>query len=544
MKVLLLATTLLVSCTQMKRHVSQGSKKDALKVMDTTELQWSAIENTKTSEENTHVLVDSNASDSEIAAATQGNPDEADTSAQVVSNKNFLRAKHTKRVKFWIDYFTVKQRDRFQRFLNNGAMYRPIIEKILDAEGVPRELFFVGLIESGYYLGAHSRAAAVGPWQFIRGTAHRYGLAMNREMDERRDIFKATQAAAQYFRDLHNIFSSWELALAAYNSGEYGVIRRITKYKTRDYYEMSAKKYLPSETINYVPKVVAAMHVVNNAQKYGFTIPTQASIFWQKTKTVPAPKGVALKDLARRLGVSSVLLAKLNPELKTARTPRSINGGYELRVPADKHTEWMETFVAEAPTESVRIKEVEALREKVINPPPYVEVVKTTHKVRRGETLSSIARRYKLSIKELAVMNRLTVRSKVRLGQTLTLKSSNDEVKVRVASATRSRKPAGLAAPLVYRLRSGETLTDIARWFNTSVSAIKTANNIQKGRSLQVGHKIKIPETKKGTYVVKRGDYLMKVAEKFKLGKTALMKLNDLKSGKIYPGQRLVVNLE
>lgn len=544
MKVLLLATTLLVSCTQMKRHASQGSKKDALKVMDTTELQWSAIENTKSSEENTHVLVDSNASDSEIAAATQGNPDDADSSAQVVSNKNFLRAKHTKRVKFWIDYFTVKQRDRFQRFLNNGAMYRPIIEKILDAEGVPRELFFVGLIESGYYLGAHSRAAAVGPWQFIRGTAHRYGLAMNREMDERRDIFKATQAAAQYFRDLHNIFSSWELALAAYNSGEYGVIRRITKYKTRDYYEMSAKKYLPSETINYVPKVVAAMHVVNNAQKYGFTIPAQASIFWQKTKTVPAPKGVALKDLARRLGVSSVLLAKLNPELKTARTPRSINGGYELRVPADKHTEWMETFVAEAPTESVRIKEVEALREKVINPPPYVEVVKTTHKVRRGETLSSIARRYKLSVKELAVMNRLKVISKVRLGQTLMLKSSNDEVKVRVASATRSRKPAATPAPLVYRLRSGETLTDIARWFNTSVSAIKSANNIQKNRSLQVGHKIKIPETKKGTYVVKRGDYLMKVAEKFKLGKTALMKLNDLKSGKIYPGQRLVVNLE
>src|SRR5690606_21088104 len=113
--------------------------------------------------------------------------------------------------------FTVKQRDRFQRFLNNGEEYRHHIEAIFQEYGLPKELYYVGLIESGYYLGARSHASAVGPWQFIRGTGRRYGLRINSDIDERRDLFKSTHSAAQYFKDLHKMFSSWELALAAYN---------------------------------------------------------------------------------------------------------------------------------------------------------------------------------------------------------------------------------------------------------------------------------------------------------------------------------------
>ena len=546
MKFSLLLTLIVVTgCSQMRRHVASGSKPAALQVMDTAELEWSALEKLDENGDNTHALVDTQASDGEIAAAQGGSPDETEAVEESYTSRPFLKKVRTKRVKFWIDYFTVKQRDRFQRFLNNGALYRPIIEKIFDQEGVPRELFFVGLIESGYYLGAHSHASAVGPWQFIRGTGLRYGLAINKELDERRDIFKATQAAANYFKDLNNIFSSWELALAAYNSGEYGVIRRITKYKTRDYYQLSRNQQLPAETINYVPKVIAAMHVADNYEKYGFTIPTAAARFWQKTKTVSAPRNTHLKSLARQLGVSSTLLVKLNPELRRAKTPSYAPGGYQLRVPADKHTEWMETLVADAPQEKNRIKEIEVLREKVLNPPAYVAPViraAVTHKVRRGETLSSVARKYKMSLREIALLNKLTTRSKVRVGQTLKLEKTNDVVVSRVSAQRRERKPA--AAPIVYRLQNGETLTDVARWFGKSVSEIKTANSIKKGRSLHVGAQVKIPDTRRGTYTVRRGDYVIKVAQKFNLNQTALMKLNNLKRAQLVPGQRLVVNLE
>ena len=550
MKFALPLILLISACAQMKGHVTKGSSKEAKVQMDSADVVWSDLEKLEDDDTETHALVDTVASNDQISAAVGGDPDQAEEVEESKSQRPFLKKIKTKRVKFWVNYFTEKQRDRFQRFLNNGMMYRPIIEKILDEEGLPRELFFVGLIESGYYLGAHSHASAVGPWQFIRGTAHRYGLVMNRDLDERRDIFKATQAAAQYFKDLNNIFSSWELALAAYNSGEYGMIRRITKYKTRDYYQLSRNKQIPAETINYVPKVLAAMYVVENAAKYGFKLPQENARFWQKTKTITAPKGTNLSTLSKRLGLSSTLLVKLNPELRSKRTPRTFPGSYQLRIPADKHTAWMETLVAEEPQVSPRVKELEVLRDRVLNPERHVAAVTKVapkkmaprvHRVKRGETLSLIAARNNMTLKQIALMNDMTVKSKIRIGQIIKL-HKDDEVKVRTAASKRVVKVQ--TKPLVYKLQRGETLTDVARWFNTSVDALKSANNITKGRQLHVGHKVKIPATRRGTYTVRPGDYLIKIAQKFGLNQTALMKLNNLKRQSLYAGQRLVVNLE
>ena len=550
MKFALPLILLISACAQMKGHVTKGSSKEAKVQMDSAAVVWSDLEKLEDDDTETHALVDTVASNDQITAAEGGDPDQAEEVEESKSQRPFLKKIKTKRVKFWVNYFTEKQRDRFQRFLNNGMMYRPIIEKILDEEGLPRELFFVGLIESGYYLGAHSHASAVGPWQFIRGTAHRYGLVMNRDLDERRDIFKATQAAAQYFKDLHNIFSSWELALAAYNSGEYGVIRRITKYKTRDYYQLSRNKQIPAETINYVPKVLAAMYVVENAEKYGFKLPKENARFWQKTKTIVAPKGANLTTLGKRLRLSPTLLVKLNPELRGKRTPRSFPGSYQLRIPADKHTAWMETLVAEEPQVSPRVKELEVLRDRVLHPERHVaaiakmkpkKIAPRVHRVKRGETLSLIAARNNMTLKQIALMNDMTVKSKIRIGQIIKL-HKDDEVKVRTAASKRVVKVQ--TSPLVYKLQRGETLTDVARWFNTSVEALKSANKITKGSQLHVGHKVKIPETRRGTYTVRPGDYLIKIAQKFGLNQTALMKLNNLKRQSLYAGQRLVVNLE
>jgi len=141
-------------------------------------------------------------------------------------------------------------------------------------------------------------------------------------MDERQDLFKASRAAAMYFKDLHNVFSSWELALSEYNAGEYGIIRRIMKHGTRDFYELSRNKQLTSETINYVPKVLAAMHVVNNAEKYGFVITRKKHKQFDLTRLAPVKKNMPLTVIAKRLNVSPYTLKKLNPELRCNNTPR------------------------------------------------------------------------------------------------------------------------------------------------------------------------------------------------------------------------------
>ncbi len=560
---LLPALILLSSCALSRRPMNTpvpvaSTPEAPVPTMDAVDVEWSALEKVEESAPDNHALVETPESEAQIAEAVGGDPD----AAQVVEDDRapmpFLKKVRTKRVQFWIDYFTKKERARFQRFLNNGALYRPIIEKIMDEEGVPRELFFVGLIESGYYLGAHSHASAVGPWQFIRGTGRRYGLASSRELDERRDIFKATQAAALYFKDLHSIFHSWELALAAYNAGEYGMVRRIRRYGTRDYYELSRRRLLPEETINYVPKVLAAMHVVQNAEKYGFTFPTAAGMFWQKTKQVRVPRGTSLSTLASRLKVSPALLGKLNPELRGPRTPRYAGRSYLLRVPADRHTEWMDTLVADAPEALPREKEIESLNARVMNPAAFpmpaapvrvhASARPETHRVRRGETLTSIARKHGTNVRTLASANRISVRTRVRIGQVLRLTPvRRDEVRTAHASTRRtvaSAKPTSTATPLMLRVKKGDTLTSLSRLFNVSVDELKRANKIAKGRRLLAGKRLCIPGSRRGSYTVRRGDGLYQVARKFGLNHEALMRLNDLKGNQLMAGQRLVVNLE
>ena len=206
--------------------------------------------------------------------------------------------------------------------------------------------------------------------------------------------------------------------------------------------------------------------------------------------------------------------------------------------------------MAEEPQVSPRVKELEVLRDRVLNPERHVAAVTKVapkkmaprvHRVKRGETLSLIAARNNMTLKQIALMNDMTVKSKIRIGQIIKL-HKDDEVKVRTAASKRVVKVQ--TKPLVYKLQRGETLTDVARWFNTSVDALKSANNITKGRQLHVGHKVKIPATRRGTYTVRPGDYLIKIAQKFGLNQTALMKLNNLKRQSLYAGQRLVVNLE
>jgi membrane-bound lytic murein transglycosylase D len=423
---------------------------------------------------------------------------------------DFLENRNTRRVQYWIKYFTQKQRERFQRFINNGEEYRHHIEKIFEEQGLPKELYYVGLIESGYYLGARSHASAVGPWQFIKGTGKRYGLKITSEVDERRDLFKASRAAAEYFKDLYNIFLSWELALSAYNAGEFGIVRRIMRHGTRDYYELSRSRLLPRETINYVPKVLAAMHVIENAEKYGFLIPEKETRFYDETELVKVEKNLSLKRIAKKLKISLKELKKLNPELKRSRTPRYLAGDYYLRLPlsSDKN-------------------EIKGLRPKRNH-----SYRMAYHRVRRGETLSGIARKYKLSLRSLVRINNLkSSRTPIRIGQRLALKKSRSSRTV----ATRS------VSPIAYKVHRGDSLLKIAKMFKTSVRKIKRLNKL-RGSKIVAGQKILLPGTKKKIYVVKSGDYLSHLARKHNLPLSALRRINALKSNVIYPGQKIIVN--
>jgi membrane-bound lytic murein transglycosylase D len=459
------------ACTHNRKPIYQKSKHVAPTPAVTLRDE---ITSDMAANSNDHYLAEVDESNEQIEKALGEQIDLEQSSVIPSKNSRFLKNVNTKRVQFWVDYFTKKERARFQRFINNGENYREDIENILAQKGVPKELYYVGLIESGYNLGARSHASAVGPWQFVKGTGLRYGMRINHEIDERRDLFKATAAAAEYFKDLNNIFMSWELALAAYNAGEYGMIRRITKHKTRDFYELSRKGYLPSETMNYVPKVLAAKHVVENAEKYGFNIPKNTR-FFKDTKLMVVNKNMSLNQIARKLNTSDNLLSKLNPELLSNKTPRFMRGSYTLRVPNRNYS----NFVVEPESN-------------------YSE-----------KLLSNI--------------------SKLK-----TKKQKKQIVKVKKQ----------VQNPIVYKIGYGDTLESLSDIFDVSVTKIIKHNKMKKNKKIRIGQKIVLPNTKRGIYTVRRGDHLIKIAQKYNLNKIALIKLNALKKNKIYPGQKLIVNLE
>lgn len=158
-------------------------------------------------------------------------------------------------VEQWINYYTVQDRVRFQRFLNRGQLCKDIVENVLEENDLPAELYYLAMIESGYRTDAHSHASAVGVWQFIAGTAQRYGLRIDNYVDERRDPKRATEAAAKYLRDLYNVFGSWHLAMAAYNAGEIRVLRAVFKGRTRNFWELVQSKVLPKRNSQLCSKI-------------------------------------------------------------------------------------------------------------------------------------------------------------------------------------------------------------------------------------------------------------------------------------------------
>ncbi len=417
-----------------------------------------------------------------------------------------------------IKSFQTVERKYFEDAYRRSGSYREMILEELGREAMPEELSWVPIFESGFKVNAYSRARALGLWQFISSTGYRFGLKRTRWVDERMDPEKSTRAAIQYLKELHALFGDWATALAAYNCGEFRVQRLIRNQRINyldNFWDLY--KLLPRETARFVPRFIATILLINNPEKYGMTLPTPDPPIEYETVEIYRP--VKLSTLSKNMGFSADALEKLNPELRHKSTPE---GDYSLKVPVG----YGERTLAAVESTARWI-------------PP--EATYSIHYVRKGETVGGIARRYRTSASAIARLNRLNRRYTIYPRQRL-------KVPGRYGSSSSSAKPRELVREgekLVYIVKRGDSLYQIASSFNTSVAEIKKRNSLTSN-TLHVGQKLTIQTGNLSgakQYTVRSGDTPYEIANKFGMNLSVLLTLNGLNSrSKIYPGQKLWVN--
>lgn len=369
----------------------------------------------------------------------------------------------SRRIEGIIDFFVNREHERFQKWLDNSGLYREHMMPVLREYGLPDEIFYLALIESGYNPLAYSYAHAVGPWQFIAGTGSRYGLKRNWWIDERRDPIKSTHAAAKYLRSLYDKFDDWFLAMAAYNCGELRVWRAIRREGTRDYWKL---RTLPRQSRNYIPTLMAGIIIALNPEKYGFTDSPKETWRWDE---VVLKKSYELEGISRVLGISTKSLREYNPELRRWVTPPDIKS-YTLRVPKGKS--------------KILIKKLSKI--PVANSEPKW----VSHRVRRGQTLSYIARRYKTSVSAIVAANNIRNRNQIRAGQKLLIPTNGHYFPSKNIPQAGKR--------IVHVVRKGETLSEIAEAYHVSLRKVRSWNNLYGKRFIYPGQKIYIYRSKSG----------------------------------------------
>lgn len=330
-----------------------------------------------------------------------------------------VRAERNERVDKWMDFFTGNGREQFQRWLERSGSYMDLLMRNLRAEGVPEELANLVFVESGFNMHARSVARAVGPWQFIRGTAKLFGLKVTPYVDQRRDPELATRAAARYLRRLYKIFDgSWPLALAAYNSGEGTIQRAIRRQGTDDYWSLR----LPRETEDYVPQFLAVMEIASDPRRYGFDLPPNSPFRFDEV-VLRGP--VDLKLVSSLTSIPMDELKQLNPMFVRHRTPAGLDGT-PIRVPrgsGDDVQSLLESSYRPRPLSKAELREAaRAQRLELRHHPRRNRGGKNTHVVRRGETLSEIGQRYGRSASALARLNSLPSVGHVRAGQRIRIR--------------------------------------------------------------------------------------------------------------------------
>ncbi len=362
-----------------------------------------------------------------------------------------------------LEYFKTRGREVFQRWLDRSARYIPVMKDIFREKNLPEDLVYVAMIESGFNPYAVSWCKAVGPWQFMPATGKLYGLRIDWWIDERKDPVKSTYAAAEHLKDLHNLFGSWPLALASYNAGAGKVQRAVLRTRSDDFWDLKASRYIRKETKNYVPKFMAATIIAKNPESYGFTL---ANVEPFKYDQVVIEESSDLRLLARCAGCTYEEIKELNPELRRWITPPDFDN-YVLRIPAGTKETFLANFAAIPPEQKIKWER---------------------HEVRRGETLSSLAKQYNTSPDAIRDINGLK-KNRITPGKHLLIPMDINAKAQDVDYLTPGQ--GGKQQEILYRVRRGETLAKIARRHNVTVSDIREWNR-GLGASLRAGQKIKL----------------------------------------------------
>jgi membrane-bound lytic murein transglycosylase D len=435
----------------------------------------------------------------------------------------------------YLEYFsnTNKGRNTMQHSWERAARYRDTILRILREEGVPQDLIYLAQAESGFHPLAVSRAGARGMWQFMAARASEYGLQRNWWIDERQDPEKATRAAARHLRDLYEQFGDWHLAIAAYNSGPLNVQKGVERTGYADFWELYKRDVLPSETKNYVPIILAVMIIAKNPGAYGFQ-PMEAQPVAVERVTVDYP--LDLRLAAEAIDVPVSILQDLNPGLLRMTTPRE--GTFDLRLPwGTKET--FERAVAAIPRD--------------------MRVWWRYHRVASGETLSTIARKYRTTTDSIAKVNNLT-------GDALYA-----DAKLIIPVTPGKRLPGDMEGmvfskqPVRYKVRQGDTLMSIADDFGVPLEKLRQwnrlrGNHVRRGQLLRIYRPVMVeyreaaastPKSKTNkqlsgkageqVHTVRSGETLYSIASAYGTTVAELQRANGLTSSRLYPGDTLIV---
>jgi membrane-bound lytic murein transglycosylase D len=361
-----------------------------------------------------------------------------------------------------LEYFKTRGRDVFQKWLDRSTRYIPVMQDIFREKNLPEDLVYVAMIESGFNPYAISWARAVGPWQFMPHTGKLYGLKIDWWVDERKDPIKATHAAAEHFKDLHNLFGSWPLALASYNAGAGKVQRAVLRTRSEDFWDLKDSRYIRRETKNYIPKFMAATIIAKNPEAYGFTVQPAGLYVYDE---VVIPESTDLRLIARCAGTTYETVKELNPELKRWVTPPDTTH-YILRLPVGTKTAFTANYQ---------------------NLPADQKIRWERHLVGKGSTLEGIAKQYNASPEAIKDINGLK-KNRVTPGKHLLIPVDANDKQQELSSL--SPDQFGKKQQILYRVRRGDNLTRIASKHEVTVADIRQWNN--GIRSVRAGQKIKL----------------------------------------------------
>lgn len=479
---------------------------------------------------------------------------------QAMDEKSPFHIEYNQGLENIIKSFLKNRKRSFERLMAVSEFYFPLFEEAFDKHNVPLEIKYLAVVESALNPKAVSRVGATGLWQFMYQTGKQYGLKIDSYIDERSDPLKASEAAAQYMKNMYAIFGDWDLVLASYNSGPGNVAKAIRRSGGQQNY-WNIRKNLPKETQGYVPAFLATMYIYEYHKEHGI-VPEKAPIKHFATDTVMVKRQMSFKQISDLIDIPVAQLQILNPSYKLNIVPSYKDQTHFLRLPQDK----MAIFTSNESKIYAYVDKEANLREKpfqIVKPIVVQDSVNTSqrlaqakvryYRVKRGDNLISIAKKYDVAVEDLKKWNNING-NWVAYGKNLKINATDVEQKTTaVAKANTIKDSIKTSIASFYVVQKGDNLSAIAKKFNITVADIQEWNklsstNVSLGASLQVVQKptekeevADTVERKDIAYSVQKGDNLGLIAKKFGVSVVELKQWNNLKSNAIAVGNSLIV---